>query len=157
MESKMLCRLKAKNPAISYPSNLGQKWTDEEESILLEELHNNIDIEKISQSHGRTVGGILSRRRMIAYNMYLNEVPMEEIVSKTKLDVKCIEETIKRRQNDTPDNPKKIKNKEVKTNDEETNEITIEDEIIKMKKDIKEIKRTVNDIYEMIKHLSQDI
>ena len=34
-----------------YPSNMGEKWSDEEEILLLEELNNNIDIEIIAQKH----------------------------------------------------------------------------------------------------------
>jgi len=54
-----------------YPSNMGQKWNDEEEKLLLQELNDNIDIEIIAQKHNRTIGGINSRRREIAYKMYL--------------------------------------------------------------------------------------
>jgi hypothetical protein len=55
------------NPEKEYPSNMGQKWTDEEETLLLKELNENVDIETISQTHNRTTGGINSRRREIAY------------------------------------------------------------------------------------------
>ena len=48
-----------------------QKWTDEEETLLLEELNKNIDIETISQTHNRTIGGINSPHREILYKMYL--------------------------------------------------------------------------------------
>ena len=155
MESKMLINLKSRNPDKDYPSNLGQKWTDEEESLLLEEVHNNIDIEKISLSHGRTIGGIRSRLRVISYKMYSNGVPMEEIVRQTKLDVGCIEETIKRKQNNTPDNPEKMKKVKKETPPEET--VKIEDEIIEMKKDINEIKKTINELFEMIKSSSCEL
>ena len=57
-----------------YPSNMGQKWTDEEELLLLEELNNNIDIETISQKHNRTIGGIECRRKEIVYKMYLKKM-----------------------------------------------------------------------------------
>ena len=60
------------NENTEYPSKMGQKWSDEEEKILLEELNNNIDIEIIAQKHERTLGGINSRRQEIAYKMYLN-------------------------------------------------------------------------------------
>ena len=46
-----------------YPSNMGQKWSDEEEILLLEELNNNIDIEIIAQKHNRTIGGITPTRK----------------------------------------------------------------------------------------------
>ena len=76
MESSMLKRLKSQNPNKNYPSNTGQKWTDEEESLLLEELSKGIDIEIIAQSHKRTIGGINSRRREIAYKLHVKNTSM---------------------------------------------------------------------------------
>ena len=52
-----------------YPSNMGQKWSNEEEILLLEELNNNIDIGIIAQKHNRTIGGINSRSKKIANKM----------------------------------------------------------------------------------------
>ena len=46
--SKGIYFVKIQNEDKEYPSNTGQKWTDEEEKILLEELNKNIDIELIS-------------------------------------------------------------------------------------------------------------
>lgn len=63
-----------------YPSNMGQKWDDEEENLLLEELNNNLDIGIIAQKHDRTIGGINSRRKEIAYKMYLQNISTEEII-----------------------------------------------------------------------------
>ena len=51
MDSYMLKKLKNENPDKQYPSNLGQKWTHEEEITLLEELSKDIDIEIIAQNH----------------------------------------------------------------------------------------------------------
>ena len=68
--------MKIQNPDKDYPSAMGQKWTDEEEASLLEEL-TRIDIETIAQLYNRTIGGINSRRREIAYKMYLKNIPME--------------------------------------------------------------------------------
>jgi hypothetical protein len=95
MESPMLKMLKSQNPDKDYPSNTGQKWTDEEETLLLEELSKNIDIQLIAQYHNRTIGGINSRRREIAYKLYSNNNSMEDIILKTKLDEDQITETIK--------------------------------------------------------------
>ncbi len=92
-----------------YPSNMGQKWSDDEERLLLEELNNNIDIENIAQKHSRTVGGINSRRQEIAYKMYLKKLSIEEIIKQTKLDYNCIQQTIQKRQNN---NSKKNKTTE---------------------------------------------
>ena len=125
-----------------YPSNTGQKWTDEEETLLLEELSKNIDIQLISQFHNRTIGGINARRREIAYKLYSNNTSMEDIILKTKLDEDQIIETIKKRQH----NPKKCKSvTEIKT------PFSIESEIDEMKNDIKELKNTIKELVEMMK------
>jgi len=131
----MLKMLKSQNPDKDYPSNTGQKWTDEEETLLLEELSKDIDIQLIAQHHNRTTGGINARRREIAYKLYSNNNSMEDIILKTKLDEYQIMETIKKRQN----NPKKCKSvTEIKT------PFSIEN-------DIKELKNTIKELVEMIK------
>jgi hypothetical protein len=64
MESPMLKMLKSQNPDKEYPASTGQKWTDDEEKLLLEELSKNMDIETIAQTHKRTIGGINSRLKV---------------------------------------------------------------------------------------------
>ena len=132
--------VKIKNPDKEYPSNMGQKWSHEEERLLLEELNNNIDIEIISQNHNRTVGGINCRRRDIAYKMYLKNISIKEIIEETKLDEESIKQTIERRQNYNSN-----KNKEIKPN------FSIENEISEIKNDIKQLKNTINELVEMMK------
>ena len=143
MESRMLKMLKYQNPDKDYPSNIGQKWTNEEESSLLEELSKNMDIQVIAQSHNRTTGGINARRKEIAYKLYNNNnISMEEIILKTKLDEDQIIETVKKRQTI----PKKCKSiTEIKT------PFSIENEIDEMKNDIKELKNIVKELVEMMK------
>jgi len=134
-----------------YPSNMGQKWNDEEEALLLHELNDNIDIETIAQKHNRTLGGINSRRREIAYKMYLKNVSIDEIIRQTKLDNNSIEETIKKKQNN---NSKKIKTKEVDNvfiSINKDNYIELQNDIKNMKDDIKQIKNTLRELVEMIK------
>lgn len=134
-----------------YPSNMGQKWTDEEEILLLEELNNNIDIEIIAQKHKRTIGGINSRCREIAYKMYLKNVSIEEIIRQTKLDNNYIEEIIKKRQNN---NSKKIKTKEIDNvfiSINKNDYIELQNDVKNMKNDIKQIKNTLRELVEMLK------
>jgi hypothetical protein len=140
MESKMLSRLKSRNPDKAYPSNMGQKWSDEEEILLLEELNNNIDIETIAQKHSRTIGGINSRRREIAYKMYLKNVSIEEIIKQTKLDYDCIEQTIQKRENNN--------SKKLKCNNDY---IELQNDVKNMKNDINVIKNTLGELVEMMK------
>ena len=141
MESSMLQWLKTKYSDKEYPSNLGQKWSDEEEILLLEELSKNIDIQLIAQSHNRTIGGINARRKQIVYKLYSNNISIEEIILKTKLEKDQIIEIIKRRQN----NPTKSKVIEIKKL------FSIESEIDELKNDIKEVKNTLKELVEMMK------
>ena len=134
-----------------YPSNMGQKWSDDEEILLLEELNNNIDIEIIAQKHNRTIGGINSRRREIAYKMYLKNVSIKEIIRQTKLDNNSIEETIKKRQNN---NSKKIKTKEIDNvfiSINKNDYVELKNDVNYMKNDIKQIKNTLGELVEMLK------
>jgi hypothetical protein len=139
MESRMLKRLKSLNPDKVFPDNIGQKWTDEEETLLLEELSKNIDIDLIAQSHNRSLGGINARRKHIAYyKFYCNNISIEEIMVKTKLDSECILATIKTRQN-----PQDKKQCYVKP-------FVIKDEIIEIKNDIREIKNSIKELVAMM-------
>jgi hypothetical protein len=136
-----------------YPSNMGQKWDDTEETLLLEELNNNIDIETIAQKHSRTIGGINSRRQEIAYKMYLKKLSIEEIIKLTKLDYNCIQQTIQKRQNNN-NNSKKIKTKEIDSvliSINNNDYIELQNDVKKMKIDIKEIKNTLGELVEMMK------
>ena len=128
-----------------YPSNMGQKWTDEEETLLLEELNNNVDIGTISQKHSRTIGGINSRCQEIVYKMYLKNLSIEEIIKRTKLDYNCIEQAIqKKRQNN---NSKKIKTKEIDNVFISINK----NDYIELQNDVKKIKNTLGELVEMMK------
>ncbi len=139
MNSNMLKHIKSNIPGKEYPSNLGKLWTNDEERLLFVELNENIDIEQIAQSHNRTVGGIRSRCHYIAYKMYLDNVSMEEIIEKTKLDKKSIQKIIDRKQSN---NKKKAELKP---------QISMETEIAEIKNDIKELKNTIKDLVEMMK------
>lgn len=145
MDSPMLKMLKTKNPDTDYPTNMGQKWTDEEENTLLQELDKNINIEIIAQTHKRTIGGIRGRQRTIAYNMYVKDVSIEEIIIKTKLDKEQILETITKKEN----TQKKTKiTQEPKI---EPKTVSLENEIIGMRSEIKELKNTIKELVDMMK------
>jgi hypothetical protein len=149
--------IKISNEDKEYPSNMGQKWSDEEEILLLQELNDNIDIGIIAQKHNRTIGGINSRRKEIAYKMYLKQLSIEDIIKQTKLYYTCIEQTIQKRQNNTS---KKIKTKEFDNNDNnvfisinKNDYIELQNDIKNMKNDIKQIKNTLGELVEMIKSI----
>ena len=141
MDSPMLKMLKTKNPDTDYPSRTGQKWSDEEENTLLQELDKNINIEIIAQTHNRTIGGIRARQRTIAYNMYVIDASIEEIIIKTKLDKEQILETITRRSR-TQKKTKIIQEQKM---------VSFSNEIIGMRSEIKELKNTIKELVDMMK------
>jgi predicted RNase H-like nuclease (RuvC/YqgF family) len=135
-----------------YPSNVGVKWVEEEVNTLLEELHNNIDIEIIAQNHKRTIGGINARRREIAYNLYIQNYSISEIIKKTKLDEKIIEETIDKRKNNKPkDKPKDKPKNNPKDKPKDNPKDNLENEIIELKNEIKELKNIVIELVDYLK------
>ena len=140
--------IKSQNPDKEYPSNTGQKWSDEEETLLLEELSKNIDIQLIAQYHNRTIGGINARRKVIAYKLYINNNSMEEIILKTKLDEELIKDTIKKqRQN----NPKKCKTQQIENSINKSDYIKLQNDVKEIKNDIAELKKTIKELIEMMK------
>jgi hypothetical protein len=147
MESSFLKVIKSRNPDKSYPSNTGQKWTDGEEILLLEELEENINIDLIAQRHDRTIGGINCRRKEIAYKLYNNNISIEEIINKTKLSDNQIKEIIKKKN--------KIKNNEFL--EENKKDILIESEYLEIKNDIDEIKNEINEIKNILKNIMMKV
>lgn len=104
--SEFLAEPSVDNNLIS--SRHGKAWSTEELDLLFSELRQNIDINRIAEIHERSIGGIDSRRRLIAYQMYLQKKSMEEIMNITKLDEMTIQATISRR--DTNAQKKNLKN-----------------------------------------------
>lgn len=138
------------NEDTEYPSNMGNKWSNEEELLLLEELNNNIDIETIAQKHNRTIGGINCRLRDIIYKMYLKNNSIEEIIKQTKLDYNYIKEIIEKKQDN---NLKKNKTKEIDNlfiSINKNDYIELQNDVKKIKNDINEIKNTLKELVKMM-------
>jgi len=139
MDSKMLKNLKKRFPEKEYPSMLGAPWSEEEENQLLKELK-ELDIEEIAEIHNRTKGGINSRRKVIANRMYSENISIEEIMEKTKLNKKEIDKYVIKSEdikNITKTNTSKNKINRMKSEIEELNEI------IRMKNEINELKMLI--------------
>jgi transposase len=142
--------VKISNEDNEYPSNMGQKWSDEEEKLLLEELNINADIETIAQKHNRTINGINFRRKYIAQKMYLKNMSTEEIIKQTKLDYESIKQIIEKKQNY---NSKKIK-PQPPTAQLDNVLITInKNDYIELRNDVKEMKNEIKDLKNSIKEL----
>lgn len=127
MESNMLKNLKSKYPNNEYPCNVGQKWTDDEENILLNQLNKNISIDTIAKTHNRTTKAITARCESIVYKLFLNGISMDEIREKTHFNEDKINYIIY------------------------TKSFTIEREVYEIQNDIKELKNTMKEILELMK------
>ena len=67
-------------------------WTPQEEYILLKELSQNQNVNTIAKNHERTKSGIEGRCKHIAYQMFLNNEPIEKIENITKISNDSINE-----------------------------------------------------------------
>ena len=150
MDSPMLKMVKQQNPDKEYPSNFGQKWSADEEKLLLEELNIDMDMHLIAANHNRTYGSIDGRRKEIAYKMYLKDINIEEIIQKTKLETIQITDIIFRKKNKPVKNNIEIKTKLNDTDDvilQSSEIMLLKNEIFGLKKDVKEILRLIHEIY----------
>ena len=121
----------------------GQKWTIEEETQLLEELDKGLDNDSIAKIHKRTIGGITSRIRGVAYKMYIDNNSIEDISNKTKLDEIQILDIFERQQY-------KLRQKE-ETKVEKNDYIKLQNDVINMKNEIVELKTSITELIYMMK------
>jgi hypothetical protein len=146
MDSKMLKRLKEKNPDKEYPSSIGKLWTKEEEDQLLREIANNMDNQTIADNHERTIGGIVSRIKYIAIKMHTSNNSIENIIETTKLDMNELMELIRKndkrdKKNSTPDTSSIITN------------MNIENEILDIKLELVNINKNMEKIFKLLETL----
>jgi hypothetical protein len=113
------------------------KWTDEEDALLLSELKLNNNFGVIAINHKRTTSFISARTRKLIYDMYLKNMSIDEITQITNLNSSYINEAIEQETMYSPDKVTKIKSKP--TND--------------IKKDMDEIKQSIKDLTELVKGL----
>ena len=151
---------KIKNESLdeSSNSNIGKKWTDDEERLLLEELNNNIDIEIIAQKHGRTFGSINSRLKEIACKMHTNNISIEEIIEKTKLGRGTIRHSIEKKKNkvssdETNNNNNNNSFYKKKNKIEEPDYVKIQKDITEIKQDIQKLSSNMNELIDMLKSI----
>jgi hypothetical protein len=137
-----------------YPERMGKKWDRDEINKLLSSIKNKKSVQEIAEEHGRTVGGINSRRRACAVDYYFNDKKtIDEIIELTALSETDINEAIARRKYSLHI---KEKVKSEKNGKKDTAEPTtqskeiaeLKNEIISLKKDVKEMLRLMNSLYE---------
>jgi len=93
-------KLKAENPE-KY-ANLGKAWSEEEIVKLLACVQKKMNHSDIAESHGRTVGSILSKLKSIVADYYFNDnMPLANIMKYTGLSPEQIGDAIAKRKNQT--------------------------------------------------------
>lgn len=161
MDSRRIHFLRNANPDIDLPSSFGSKWTDNEEKQLLDEIAGNIDVQIIAEKHGRTLGGINSRIREIAYKMHFSNFTIDKIIEATRLTKEQINEIVERRER-----YKQIK-KERTVNNSNNNNINknttehilhikqhnYDEDINKIKKQLNTIENKLDRLFDLLKTL----
>jgi hypothetical protein len=77
--------LLSKRVKMPKPSAAGSRWSQEEEKTLMKEINSGIDIEQIAEKHKRTQYAIKMKLQSMAYTLYKQETPIEQIVKLTGL------------------------------------------------------------------------
>jgi len=83
MPNRFYTKLREDNP--SLPARIGEKWTDTEETDVLNEIAEGVSTDIIAQSRERTHSSIKGRLLHIAYRMYIQNIPMTDIILKTRV------------------------------------------------------------------------
>lgn len=136
-------------------SFVGQKWTKQEDEKLLEEIKLNLDYDEIAKIHKRTLIGIKKRLEIIAYDMYFDEISMDEITLKTKISEEQINIIIKEKQQkyEKKNNINDYTKKQKKVNKIADNNV-IETDIIEIKKQLENINTNIENIFNLLKTFS---
>ena len=90
------------------PINCMKKWSKQEETDMLNRIQDNEKIDIIADTFGRTINGIKARLRKISYELYCNDIEICDIIKKTGLSKKEVEDSINRRKNYENKNVNKI-------------------------------------------------
>jgi hypothetical protein len=117
------------------------KWTDEEDALLLSELKLNNNFGVIAINHKRTTSSISARTRKLIYDMYLKNMSIDEITQMTNLNYPYINEAIEQETMYSPD-------KVIKTKFKPINEYDLND-IDELKQSIKDLTQLVKGLYKM--------
>ena len=85
-------------PKSNYPARMGKAWDDHETSNLLKKIRENKTVDTIAKEHERTVGGITSRLRVLAYEFYEEGKTIDQIKKYTGLSTEQIADSISKRE-----------------------------------------------------------
>ena len=85
-------------PKPNYPARMGKAWDDHETLNLLKKIRENKTVYTIAKEHERTVGGITSRLRVLAYEFYEEGKTIDQIKKYTGLSTEQIADSISKRE-----------------------------------------------------------
>ena len=160
MDSRTLKFFRNANPDIDLPSSFGSKWTDNEEKQLLDEIARNIDTQIIAEKHGRTLGGINSRIREIAYKMHISNFTIDKIIEATRLTKEQIDEIVERRERYKKEKKERnANNTNTSINKNSTEHIlhikqyNYDEDINKIKKQLNAIENKIDRLFDLLKTL----
>jgi myo-inositol-1-phosphate synthase len=130
--------------------NMGKPWKKEEVDQLLREINENKDYETIAIAHKRKSGGIISRLRQVAAELHLDEKKtIDECIEITGLDKSDVLDAIdKHEYNERA----KKRAAEIKAQ-VKAKEISVLDPVAELCKDVNELKKDVKEILRLMNAL----
>lgn len=139
-------------PNKDIPDNFMKKWTEEDESNLLEHLKNGLTKEEIANLFKRSNGSITSRCRKIAKQLYIDGYTENEIIEKTKITNEELEKivTFVDKQNQNNNKHKTTKKSIIKQSDNYEDIQFLKGEVSLLRKEMNNIKKCVFDIKDML-------
>jgi hypothetical protein len=150
-KSQCIEKYKLANPDKDIPKNMGSKWTEIEESELLANIRNQLDLEEVAKRHSRTRGAITARLELIAIRMYEeNRYDAEHIEQATRMNERNIRDAIDKRDK----NKSKYEIKYPHSQKDNTDIANLKKEIIELKAIITDLKRDdIDDLKKQIQNM----
>lgn len=139
-------KMKQENPDL--PKRIGVYWSDEEESQLLQLLHDGKTHEEIAKTLERTSGSIKCRLWDISAKMYTKGMTNEEISKVTFLSDESIKEAIEKHNSKKIKKERSIEEKVMKKQPVQAKLITVP------QSDIMELKLVMFEIRDLLKKIS---
>ena len=146
MANKYFQKMKQENPDL--PKRIGVYWSDEEESQLLQLLHEGKTHEEIAKTLERTSGSIKGRLWTISAKMYTKGMTNEEISKITFLSDESIKEAIEKHNSKKIKKERSIEEKVMKKQPVQAKLITVP------QSDIMELKLVMFEIRDLLKKIS---
>ena len=130
-------------------SFVGCKWTKQEDEQLLNEIKSNMDFDDIARIHKRSELGIKKRIEIIAYDMYFDEIPIDDIISKTKISKEQISNIVKEKQQKYEKKSGTCDKKQKKVNNNNLVNNNIETDIVEIKKQLENINSNIENLFNL--------